>query len=77
MTLSDATTQAKVEMGAMVMKCHSTSSKAPRLLKNNHRMVLCHTEDTRWGKSYPSAEMQSVYSTAQADWVVWILFQLL
>ena len=25
-------------------------------------------QDTRWGKSYPSAEKQSVYYTAPADW---------
>ena len=25
-------------------------------------------QDTRWGGSYPSAEKQSVYSTAPADW---------
>ena len=25
-------------------------------------------QDSRWGASYPSAEMQLVYSTALADW---------
>ena len=27
-----------------------------------------YTHGTRWGCSYPSAEMQSGYSTASADW---------
>ena len=27
-----------------------------------------HIHDTQWGESYPFAEMQSVYSTASADW---------
>ena len=31
---------------------------------------LFHTQDTRWWVSYSSAEMQSVYSTAPADWAV-------
>ena len=29
-----------------------------------------HIQDTLWGESYPSAEKQSVYSTAPADWVI-------
>ena len=36
-------------------------------------------QDTRWGGgSYPSAEKQSVYSTAPADWasVIRILYQM-
>ena len=31
------------------------------------KMVNCHIQNTRWGGSYPSAEMQSVYSTTPAD----------
>ena len=27
-------------------------------------------QDTHWGCAYPSAEMQSVYSTAPADWPI-------
>ena len=30
--------------------------------------VLCHILDTRLGGLTPSAEMQSVYSTAPAEW---------
>ena len=34
-----------------------------------HQIVLCHIQDASWEKgSYPSAEMQSVYAAAQADW---------
>ena len=29
---------------------------------------LCHIEDTRFGVSYPSAEKQTVFSTAPPNW---------
>ena len=29
-------------------------------------------QDTRWGGSYPSAEMQSMYSTALTNWAIHI-----
>ena len=32
-------------------------------------MALCYTQDTRSGCSYPSAEMQSVYSTVPVIYV--------
>ena len=40
---------------------------APALLKPHHQMVSYHIQDSCCGKSYPSAEMHSVYSTAQGD----------
>ena len=30
-------------------------------------------QDTRWVGGYPSPEVQSVYSTAPADWIISIL----
>ena len=56
----------------MAMKKYSTFLKAPGL-QPHHEMVQCHIQDTRWGKgSYPSAVMQSAYSTAPADWVIYV-----
>ena len=47
-----------MDLGVIAMKGHS---KAPGLVK-------CHIKDTRLEvKSNPSAEMQSVYSTAPAN----------
>ena len=51
----------------MAMKGYSAFPKAPALLERHHQIVYCHIQDTRWGGSYPSAEKQSVYSTAPAD----------
>ena len=50
------------------MKGYSALPKAPALLELHHQIIVCHIQDTRWGVSYPSAEVQSVYSTASADW---------
>ena len=54
--------QARVDLGVMAMKRYSAFTTAPALLEPDHQIVLCHIQ------SYPSAEMQSVYSTAAADW---------
>ena len=50
------------------MKGYSTFLKAPALLELHHQIISCHIQDTRWGKSYPSIGMQSVYSTDPTDW---------
>ena len=65
--------RAKVDLGAMVMKGYSAFPKAPALLEPDHQIVWCHMQDTRcWdGRSYPSVEMQSVYSTAPVDRARW------
>ena len=60
--------QARVDLGAMAIKGYSSFTKAPALLEPHHQIVWCHIQDTHWGRSYPSAEKQSVYSTAPADW---------
>ena len=59
--------QARVDLGAMVMKGYSAFLKAPASLELHHQIVLYHIQDTRGG-SYPSVEKQPVYSTAPADW---------
>ena len=52
----------------MAMKVYFKFSKAPALLKPHNQSVKCHIQDTCWRESYPSVEMQSVYSKAPADW---------
>ena len=71
--------QARVDLGAMAMKGYSAFPKAPTLLEPHHQMKFCDISRTlvRGGggggggeRSYPSADMQSVYSTAPADLAV-------
>ena len=59
---------ARVDLGAMAMKGYSALPKAPAILEPYHQIVYCHIQDTHCGGSYPSAEMQPVYSTAPANW---------
>ena len=61
--------RAKVDLGAMAMKGLSAFPKAPASLEPHHQIVLCHIQDTHGG-SYPSAEVQSVYSTTPANWTI-------
>ena len=61
----------------MAMKGCSTFPKAPALLEPHHQIVSCYIQDTHWGGgSYPSAEVLSVYSTAPADWAIYILIYI-
>ena len=61
---------ARVDLETMAMKEYSTFPKAPALLEPHHQIVQCHIQDTRWGKSYSSAETQLVYSTAPDNWAI-------
>ena len=54
----------------MAIKGDSAFPKAPVSLELHHQIVSCHLKDTCWWGSYPSAEVQSVYSTAPADWPI-------
>ena len=54
----------------MTMKECSAFPKAPASMEPHHQIVLCHIQDTHWGGGYPSAEVQSVYSTARVDWAI-------
>ena len=59
----------------MAMMGYSAFPKAPALLKPHPQIVLCHIQDTRFlgGQgSYPSAEVQTVYSTAPADYATYV-----
>ena len=62
--------QARVDLREMGMKGYSAFPKAPTLLEPHRQIVYCHIQDTCWkgGGSYPSAEVQSVYSTVPANW---------
>ena len=65
--------RARVDLGAMAMKGYSAFPKVPALLEPHQQIVYCHIQDTRWRVgSYPSAEKQSVYSIAPADWAIYI-----
>ena len=55
-------------LGVIAMKGYSALPKPPALLEPHHQTVECHIQGTRSGVSYPSAEVESVYSTAPADW---------
>ena len=48
----------------MAMKGYSTFPKAPALPETHYQIVCCLIQDTRWGVSYLSAEMQLMYSAA-------------
>ena len=57
----------QVDLGAMAMKEYSAFSRAPGLLSLTIKLFNV----ISWiimGESYLSAEMQSVYSAAPADW---------
>ena len=58
------------------MKDYSAFPKAPAaIMEPHHQIGYCHIQGTDLGGgSYRSAEMQLVYSTAQADWTRLFLF---
>ena len=62
--------QARMDQGVIAMKGYSAFPKVPVLLEPRYQIVWSHMQDTLWGGvSFPSAEMQSVYSTAPDKWV--------
>ena len=58
---------ARVDQGVMTMKGYFAFPKVLALLEPHHLIVSCHIQDTRLGVSYPSAEMQLVYSTTSVN----------
>ena len=62
--------RARVNLGATAMKGCSLFPKAPAPLGPYHQTVECHIQDTHWGGSHPSAEVQSVHYTAPANWAI-------
>ena len=58
----------RVDLGTMAMKGYSIFPKAPALQEPQHQMVYLSNPEYLLGRgSYPSAEMQSMYSTDPAD----------
>ena len=60
--------QARVDLGVMAMKGYYAFPKATALLKPQPSNCLVSYPGHLLGESYPSAEMQSVYSAVPADW---------
>ena len=60
----------RVDLGVMFMKRYRTLLKVLRL-EVDHQILKCQIQETclGWG-SYSSSEMESMYSTAPADWTV-------
>ena len=67
--------RAQVDLGVMAMKRYSAFPKAPALLEPHQLIVYISYPGHMLGESYPSAEIQSVYSAAQADWTKEIMGQ--
>ena len=57
----------------MAMKGYSAFPKALTLLESLSD-ILVSDQEYLLRVSYPSAEKQSVYSTAPADWAIWLFF---
>ena len=70
-TLSGATTPGQSGLGVMSVKRYSAFPKAPALLEPHHQIVNVIFRTLNGWRSYPSVEMQSVYSTAPA-WAMYI-----
>ena len=62
-TLSGATTLGQSGPG-------SDGNELRALLESHYLIVLCHIRDICWVKSYPSAEMQLVYSAVTVEWAM-------
>ena len=60
---------ARVDLGAMAMKGCYIFPKAAALLEPYHQCLVSNPGYSLGG-SYPFAEVQSVYSTAPADWAI-------
>ena len=59
--------RATVDLGSMAMKEYSAFPKAPAVLEHHHQIIVSYPGHSM-GFFYSSAEMQSVYSIAPADW---------
>ena len=60
--------QARVDLGAMEIKGYSAFPKAQALPECHHQICLMSYPGHLLGESYFSAEVQSVYFTAPANW---------
>ena len=63
--------RARVDLGVMAMKGCFAFLKAPASQETHHQICLVsYTGHSLGAESYPSAEVQSMYSTAPADWAI-------
>ena len=60
--------QTRENRGAIAMKGYSTFPQFPGLLEPHHKIVSCQNRTLVGWWSYPSTEMQLLYSTAPVDW---------
>ena len=64
-----------MDLVVMTIKGYTAIPKGPALMEPHYQIVLFHIQNTYWRKGfYLSAEMQSVYFTALADWAAKRLF---
>ena len=61
--------RAGADLGAMAIKGYSTFPKSSGITGASPDCLVSYAGHLL-GKSYPSAEMQSVYSIAPADWAI-------
>ena len=71
--LVNSTTPARVNLGDMVIKGYFASPKTPASLMVTSDCLVSYLGHS-FGVSYPSAEIQSVFSAAPANWAIMILF---
>ena len=69
-TLSGATSPGKIRPASDGNKGVLCIPQTYRLTGTSPSDCLVSYPDTHWGVSYPSAEVQSLYSTASADWAI-------
>ena len=65
-----------MDLGAMAMKGYSTFPQSPSITGTSPLDCLVSYTGHSLGESYPSAEKQLLYSTAQTDWENDQLWQL-
>ena len=70
--------RARVDLAAMLMKGYSAFPKAPALHEPDHQIVSLYPRHLLAG-SYPSADMQLVYSRAPPNWArsIWVEMQMI
>ena len=61
----------RVDPWVMTIKVYSAFPKAPALLEP-HQQIVSYPGHSLGGESYPTAEVQSEYPTAPADWAIYL-----
>ena len=65
-----------MELETIALKRYTAFSQSSSTTGPPHQIVECHIQDFYWGSLTPFAEMQSVYSVAQAYWAKKLLLGL-